>query len=114
VGQKTEGGSDERVILFVKLVSGKVGLDDQLIKEIKLRIRTRRSARHVPERIIQVDDIPHTVNGKKVEIPIKKLINGATLQEINARTLRNPECLDQFVTLGELEQLFTFILSAPI
>jgi acetoacetyl-CoA synthetase len=114
VGQKTEGGSDERVILFVKLVSEKVGLDEQLIKEIKLRIRTRRSARHVPERIIQVDDIPHTVNGKKVEIPIKKLINGATLQEITARTLRNPECLDQFVTLGELEQLFTFILCEPI
>ncbi|KAK4047329.1 hypothetical protein OIV83_005507 [Microbotryomycetes sp. JL201] len=100
VGQKTQGGADERVVLFVKLIDGRQ-LGDDLVKEIKLRVRTARSARHVPERIIAVADIPHTINGKKVEVPIKKLLNGAPLSSINASTLRNPECLDEYVALGE-------------
>jgi acetoacetyl-CoA synthetase len=43
----------------------------------------------------------HTVNGKKVEVPIKKLLAGAALSSINASTLRNPECLDEYVELGK-------------
>lgn len=84
----------------------------------------RRSARHVPERIVVVKDIPvrprqgrpslvsyfflpvsraqHTVNGKKVEVPIKKLLAGAPLASINASTLRNPECLVEYVELGQM------------
>ncbi|KAK4055353.1 hypothetical protein OIO90_003191 [Microbotryomycetes sp. JL221] len=100
VGQKTQGGADERVVLFVKLVDGNE-LSEALLKEIKLRVRTARSARHVPERIIAVQDIPHTINGKKVEVPIKKLLNGAPLSSINASTLRNPECLQEYVELGQ-------------
>ncbi|KAL8292250.1 hypothetical protein RQP46_001716 [Phenoliferia psychrophenolica] len=99
VGQKTAGGADERVVLFVQLVPGKE-LDEALLKEIKLRVRTTRSARHVPERILQVQDIPHTVNGKKVEVPVKKLINGSPLASINFSTLRNPACLAEYVALG--------------
>lgn len=59
-----------------------------------------RSARHVPARILAVQDIPHTINGKKVEVPIKKLLNGAELQSINLETLRNPECLREYVEVG--------------
>ncbi|KAK4701849.1 acetoacetyl-CoA synthetase, partial [Phenoliferia sp. Uapishka_3] len=99
VGQKTQGGADERVVLFIQLVEGKE-LDDALLKEIKLRVRTTRSARHVPERILAVKDIPHTVNGKKVEVPIKKVVNGDDLASINFSTLRNPECLAEYVALG--------------
>ncbi|KAM0752422.1 acetoacetate-CoA ligase [Meredithblackwellia eburnea MCA 4105] len=100
IGQKTQGGSDERVVLFVQLQEGKL-LGDDLMKEIKLKIRTSRSARHVPERILQVGDVPHTVNGKKVEIPVKKLLNGAPMASINFSTLRNPSCLDEYERLGE-------------
>lgn len=57
IGQKIQKGSDERVVLFLKLCAGQA-LDEKLIKEIKLKIRTVRSARHVPERILAVTDIP--------------------------------------------------------
>lgn len=42
------------------------------------------------------------MNGKKVEVPIKKLLGGAKVSEINAQTLRNPECLDEYQKLGEM------------
>jgi hypothetical protein len=44
----------------------------------------------------------HTINGKKVEVPIKKLLSGATLDSINSSTLSNPECLVEFVELGKM------------
>ncbi|SCV70166.1 BQ2448_1560 [Microbotryum intermedium] len=100
VGQKTQGSADERVLLFVKVASGQV-LTNELVKEIKLKIRSARSARHVPERIIEVKDVPYTINGKKVEIPIKKLLSGAPLNSINFATLSNPECLEEYVQLGQ-------------
>ncbi|OCB84825.1 acetoacetate-CoA ligase [Sanghuangporus baumii] len=72
VGQYINGGSDERVILFVKLQEG-CTCTPELEKRIKAEVRARRTARHVPERIIQVNDIPYTLNGKRVEVPVKKV-----------------------------------------
>ncbi|KAG1755681.1 hypothetical protein EDB19DRAFT_1924945 [Suillus lakei] len=83
VAQSIEGGADERVILFQK---------------IRSEIRSRRSPRHVPARIIQIDDIPYTLNGKRVEIPVQK----AQISSVNSTTLRNPECLAQFASIGEM------------
>lgn len=61
----------------------------------------RRSARHVPARILAVRGIPFTVNGKKVEIPVKKLLNGDKgIAGINLTTLMNPECLPEYVELA--------------
>lgn len=103
VGQKIQAGSDERVVLFVKLVDGRTGaLDEKLVKEIKTRIRTQRSARHVPERILAVKDVPHTVNGKKVEVPVKKILVSCSADAINRETLRNPECLEEYVELAKV------------
>lgn len=48
-----------------------------------------------------VQDIPVTLTGKRVEVPIRKLINGAPISSINPATLRNPECLEEYVILGE-------------
>ncbi|MBT3634894.1 MAG: acetoacetate--CoA ligase [Candidatus Marinimicrobia bacterium] len=91
VGQKFE--EDERIILFVKLKEGEV-LDDNLIREIKSTIFAGCSPRHVPAIIIQVDGIPYTINGKKVEIAISKIIHG---QEVtNKDALSNPEVLDEY------------------
>ncbi|KAI0796637.1 acetoacetate-CoA ligase [Abortiporus biennis] len=100
VGQSIEQGTDERVILFVKLLEGQ-HLTAELEKKIKTEIRTRKSPRHVPARIIQVEDIPYTLNGKRVEVPVKKIINGAPVSSVNPATLRNPECLDAYAIIGE-------------
>jgi len=91
VGQKFE--DDERVVLFVKLKKG-FELDEELIKKIKASIRSQCSPRHVPAIILTTPDVPYTINGKKVEVAVKKLIHG---QEVKNRdALRNPECLEFF------------------
>jgi acetoacetyl-CoA synthetase len=91
VGQQYQG--DERVVLFVKLQPG-VHLNDQLIGKIKTNIRNNCSPRHVPAIIKQVSDIPYTLNGKKVEVAVKKIIHGEDV--LNRDALKNPESLDQF------------------
>ncbi|KAJ1308642.1 hypothetical protein OPQ81_004336 [Rhizoctonia solani] len=101
VGQAIQGGADERVILFVKLAEGET-LSDDLRKRIREEIRKKRSPRHCPEKILQIHgEIPHTLNGKRVEVPVKKIINGAPKSTINPATLRNPGCLDEFVNYGQ-------------
>lgn len=99
VGLLVDGGADEKVILFVKMHEGKT-LDDELVKLIKTSIRAARSARHVPGKILQVSDIPMTLTGKKIEVPIRKVVNGAPTSSINPATLRNPECLEEYAKLG--------------
>ncbi|KAJ6539357.1 acetoacetate-CoA ligase [Mycena capillaripes] len=98
VGQ-TVGMSDERVILFVKLPDTH-DLSPALERQIKDEVRIRRSPRHVPARIIQVKDIPYTLNGKRVEVLVKKIINGASLSIVNLSTLSNPECLQLYHDIG--------------
>ncbi|QRV72766.1 AMP binding enzyme [Ceratobasidium sp. AG-Ba] len=101
VGQTIQGGADERVVLFVKLAEGNI-LTDDLRKRIREEIRKKRSPRHCPEKILQIQgEIPHTLNGKRVEVPVKKIINGAPKATINLSTLRNPECLDEYVEYGQ-------------
>ncbi|WVQ82047.1 acetoacetate-CoA ligase [Cryptococcus sp. DSM 104549] len=99
VGLMVDGGADEKVVLFVKMKAGKT-LDEKLLAKIKTSIRLARSARHVPGKIIQVPDIPVTLTGKRVEVPIRKVINGAPVSSINPSTLRNPECLDEYARVG--------------
>jgi acetoacetyl-CoA synthetase len=91
VGQQWHG--DERVVLFIKLKSG-INLDENLIKKISTNIRSGCSPRHVPAIIKTVNDIPYTLNGKKVEVAVKKIIHGEEVQ--NRDALRNPECLEEF------------------
>ncbi|KAF8329778.1 uncharacterized protein EI90DRAFT_3061952 [Cantharellus anzutake] len=100
VAQPVRGGADERVILFLQLAEGQ-NLSENLLNRVKTEIRIRRSPRHVPARILQVHDIPHTLNGKKVEVPVKKLIRGAPITSLNLNTLRNPESLEEYVKLGD-------------
>lgn len=91
VGQKYE--DDERVILFVKLTEG-VQLSDELQKKIRSAIRLSCSPRHVPEIILETPDIPYTINGKKVEIAVKKIIHGEDVK--NKDALSNPKSLEYF------------------
>ncbi|TYJ52761.1 acetoacetate-CoA ligase [Cryptococcus floricola] len=100
VGLMVSGGSDEKVVLFVKMKEGKT-LSEGLVGKMKATIRSARSARHVPAKFLQVSDIPVTLTGKRIEVPIRKVINGAPLSSINPSTLRNPECLQEYFKLGE-------------
>ncbi|EST08528.1 AMP-dependent synthetase/ligase [Kalmanozyma brasiliensis GHG001] len=101
VALKTKAGDDEVVCLFLVL-SPVARIDwEGFKKTISSLIRTKRSARHVPRFIERVEEVPKTLNGKKVEVPVKKIINGASVGEINRATLGNPGSLDEYVGLGE-------------
>ena len=92
---------DVRIVLFVVMAEGRE-LSDELKDRIKKTIRSNASPRHVPKKILAVPDIPYTLNQKKVELAVKKLLKG---QEVKNRdALRNPDALDHFVGLKELEE----------
>ncbi|GHA85875.1 acetoacetate--CoA ligase [Modicisalibacter luteus] len=99
IGQ--EWGDDIRVILFVRLQPG-IGLDDALRDEIRRTIRTNTSPRHVPAKIIQVSDIPRTLSGKIVELAVRNIVHGRPVK--NQDALANPEALDLYKNLPELQQ----------
>ena len=98
VGQKW--GDDERVILFVKLTEG-TSLHNKFIQKIKKNIRSECSPRHIPKKIIEIADIPYTINGKKVEIAVKKIIHGEDVP--NRDSLANPESLKFYQNLPDLQ-----------
>jgi acetoacetyl-CoA synthetase len=99
VGQNWK--SDVRVILFVKMAPGQE-LTDELRDRIRKTLRTNASPRHVPAKIIAVPDIPYTLNMKKVELSVKKMIEGQEVQ--NRDALKNPESLDYFAGIRELQE----------
>jgi acetoacetyl-CoA synthetase len=90
---------DVRVVLFVTLAPG-LALDEALIKKIKATIRNACSPRHVPAKIIQVQEIPYTINMKKVELAVRNVIHGQPVT--NRDALANPDCLRQYEGLDEL------------
>jgi len=92
--------NDVRVILFVKM-AGEFKLTDELINNIKADIRANASPRHVPAKIIECPDVPYTLNMKKVELAVKKMIDGKEVK--NKDALKNPESLDFFGNVEELK-----------
>ncbi|MDR3632052.1 MAG: acetoacetate--CoA ligase [Desulfocapsaceae bacterium] len=97
VGQEWQ--DDTRIILFVTMKPG-CELTDALRERIKSAIRADASPRHVPARIIQAPDIPYTLNMKKVELAVQRMIHGREVT--NRDALKNPEALDFFAHLTEL------------
>ena len=97
IGQEWE--DDIRIVLFVKLKE-KVSLDEKLKTEIKNKLRQLVSPRHVPAKIISVADIPRTRSGKITELAVRDVIHGKKIKNIEA--LSNPEALDLFKDLSEL------------
>ena len=98
VGQDWD--NDVRVILFVKLNQG-VDLTEELKNKIKAAIRAKTSPRHVPAKIIQVAEIPYTINMKKVELAVRNVIHGKPV--LNKDALANPGALDLYANLSELQ-----------
>ena len=97
VGQDWQG--DVRVVLFVRLRPGVV-LDDALRDRIKARIRQNTTPRHVPAKILQVEDIPRTMSGKITELAVRDVISGREVK--NKEALANPAALDLYRGLVEL------------
>lgn len=86
--------------LFVQLEPGYT-LDDKLVGEIKLRLKKERSPRHVPDEILEVPDIPYTITAKKMEVPVRKLLMGVTLNLVaSPGAMRNPGALDWYASFA--------------
>ncbi|OAX39780.1 acetoacetate-CoA ligase [Rhizopogon vinicolor AM-OR11-026] len=102
VGQRRTQDPDERVLLFLKMRSGRT-LTPALIDRIKGAIRTTLSARHVPAYVFGTTDIPYTVNGKKIEIAVKQIVSGSNLKP--SGTVANPESLDLYYKYRDIEGL---------
>jgi len=99
VGQNWK--NDERVILFIKMKPGYL-LNKSLKNSIKQTIKTNASPRHIPAKIIDVPDIPYTLNMKKVELAVKKTIQGEAV--LNQDALKNPEILNFYAELQEIHE----------
>ncbi len=92
--------NDERVILFLRLKPGHT-LDQVLETRVKQHIRACLTPRHVPAKIIQVADIPRTINGKITELAVKNIVHGLPIK--NREALANPEALELFRDLPQLK-----------
>ena len=101
IGQDWPPGKndDVRVVLFVKLADGHV-LDEALIDRIKRQIRDNTTPRHVPAKVVQVQDIPRTKSGKIVELAVRNVVHDQPVKNVEA--LANPEALDEFRDRAEL------------
>jgi len=98
VGQSWMG--DVRIILFVVIADG-FSFDDSLANRLRQSIRDGASPRHVPAVILDVPDLPRTRSGKLVELAVKNVIEGLPVS--NVESLANPEALDHFQNLAELD-----------
>jgi len=99
VGQRTPDG-EERVILFLKMAEN-FEFEPNVLDKLRNQIRTNLSARHVPTLILPITDIPYTVNGKKVEVAVKKILAGQSVK--NQGALANPECLELYKNIPEVQ-----------
>jgi len=97
VGQNWD--NDIRIILFIVL-NPHYELNEKLLNELKTQIRKNASPRHVPDKVIAVNDIPRTKNGKIVELAVKNIIEGNVIK--NKEALANPEVLEQYKNIKEL------------
>lgn len=95
-----EGGAG-RLVLFVALREDET-LDDELRQRIAKELRSKLSPRHVPDEVHQVRGMPRTLSGKKLEVPVKKILRGAAVETAASKgALQNPEVLDDFLPFRE-------------
>jgi acetoacetyl-CoA synthetase len=93
-------GTDGWMPLFVVLREGGE-LDEELPREIARRVRERCSPRHVPDEVFQIDEVPRTLSGKVLEVPVKRILMGTPVEKAASRdSLANPAALDYFVAMA--------------
>ena len=92
-----KAGTEGWMPLFVVLADGET-LTDELVVTLKRRIREDCSPRHVPDEIVQIDEVPRTLSGKVLEVPVKRILMGVPASQAASReSLANPAALDYFV-----------------
>jgi len=97
-------GTDGWMPLFVVLRDGAV-LDDALVSEIRRRVREDCSPRHVPNEVRAIPEVPRTLSGKLLEVPVKRILTGTPADQAASReSLANPQSLDYFVALASEEE----------
>jgi acetoacetyl-CoA synthetase len=95
-----DSGGPGELLLFVALAKG-VELDDALKARIGQALRGGLSPRHVPDRIYAIPSVPRTLNGKKLEVPVRRILSGAAADSVaNPGAMANPESLDWFVKMA--------------
>jgi acetoacetyl-CoA synthetase len=93
--------------MFVQLAEG-LTLDERIEGEIRLRLRKEYTPRHVPDKIIQVPQIPTTLTGKKLEVPVRKILLGTPLEKAaNPSAMANPASLDAFLEYARTQSDYT-------
>jgi acetoacetyl-CoA synthetase len=93
--------------MFVTLADG-VTLDERIENEIKTRLRREYTPRHVPDKIIQVPAMPTTITGKKLEVPVRRLLMGVPLEKAAFRdAMADPSALDAFIDYARTQQDYT-------
>jgi acetoacetyl-CoA synthetase len=93
-------GTDGWMPLFVVLREG-AALDEALPREIARRVREQCSPRHVPDKVFQIDEVPRTLSGKVLEVPVKRILMGTPPEKAASRdSLANPAALDYFVAMA--------------
>ncbi|OCH93786.1 acetoacetate-CoA ligase [Obba rivulosa] len=102
VGQRRPEDRDERVLLFVKMRPGHA-FSKALEERMRAAIRQALSSRHVPAYIFEIEEIPYTVNNKKIEIAVKQIVSGITLKP--SGTVANPNSLELYYKYRHLERL---------
>jgi len=105
VGVELPGGK-YYLPLFVVLREG-VELDDALKAKIKQQLRTNVSPHHVPDEIIAIEEVPRTLSGKKLEVPVKKLLMGMPIEKaISMDALNNPQAIEYFIEFAQKMRTF--------
>ena len=96
-----DGDAVGKLYLFIVLAPN-VALDHELERRIKNVVKTELSPRHVPDSVVAVPAVPRTLNGKKLEVPVKRILLGAPVDKVASRdTLANPAALDAFVAFAK-------------
>lgn len=91
-----------RIQLFVVLREADVTLDDELKDRMTTAIRKACSPRHVPDDIFVIKEVPRTLNGKKLEVPVKRLLSGEPVEDVvNRGSMSNPDSIDYFIDLAK-------------
>jgi acetoacetyl-CoA synthetase len=93
-----------KLLLFLVLVEG-LSLDDKLKDRIKVSLRVDLSPRHIPNEIYAISEVPRTLNAKKIEVPVKRILSGVNPEDaVSADAMANPNSLTFFVSLSKLRQ----------
>jgi acetoacetyl-CoA synthetase len=83
-------------------------LSDELKIKINLKLRSDYSPRHIPDEIYQIEEVPYTLTGKKMEIPVRKILMGiAVAKAANKDAMSNPTALDYFIGFRDRQQVYS-------